>query len=273
MVLSKDKAEKMKVWDQVERAYHDREIITGRVIERVKGGLAVDIGVRAFLPGSQVDLRPVRNLETFRGQELRMRVIKVNKRRGNIVLSRKVVLEEENAGRKKETLDGLEEGKVILGTVKNITDYGAFVDLGGLDGLLHITDISWGRINHPTDVLKVGDEIKVQVLKFDRETERVFSRIQAAQGGPVDDRRDQVPDRHPRHREGRQLDGLRRVRRAGAGRRGPHPRLRNVMVQEGQASLEDPRGRPGGRVPGVGDRPGGPPHQPGPEAGRGQPVG
>ncbi len=173
VVLSKDKAEKMKVWDEVERAYHDREIVTGRVIERVKGGLAVDIGVRAFLPGSQVDMRPVRNLETFRGQELRMRVIKVNKRRGNIVLSRKVVLEEENAGRKKETLDGLEEGKVILGTVKNITDYGAFVDLGGLDGLLHITDISWGRVNHPSDVLKVGDEIKVQVLKFDRESERV----------------------------------------------------------------------------------------------------
>ena len=173
VVLSKDKAEKMKIWDQVERAYHDREIVTGRVIERVKGGLAVDIGVRAFLPGSQVDMRPVRNLETFRGQELRMRVIKVNKRRGNIVLSRKVVLEEENAGHKQETLDALEDGKVILGTVKNITDYGAFVDLGGLDGLLHITDISWGRINHPSEVLKVGDEIKVQVLKFDRETERV----------------------------------------------------------------------------------------------------
>ena len=184
VVLSKDKAEKMKVWDQVERAYHDREIITGRVIERVKGGLAVDIGVRAFLPGSQVDLRPVRNLETFRGQKLRMRVIKVNKRRGNIVLSRKVVLEEENAGRKKETLDGLEEGKVILGTVKNITDYGAFVDLGGLDGLLHITDISWGRVNHPTDVLKVGDEIKVQVLKFDRETERVSLGYKQLQADP-----------------------------------------------------------------------------------------
>jgi small subunit ribosomal protein S1 len=173
VVLSKEKAEKMKVWDEVERAYQERRVVTGRVIERVKGGLAVDIGVRAFLPGSQVDMRPVRNLDSLKGQELRMRVIKVNKKRGNIVLSRKAVLEEENAEKKRETLETLEEGKVLMGTVKNITDYGAFVDLGGIDGLLHITDISWGRINHPSEVLNVGDEIKVQVLKFDRESERV----------------------------------------------------------------------------------------------------
>jgi small subunit ribosomal protein S1 len=173
VVLSKEKAEKMKVWDDVERAYQERRVVTGRVIERVKGGLAVDIGVRAFLPGSQVDLRPVRNLDSLRGQELRMRVIKVNKKRGNIVLSRKAVLEEENAERKRDTLGTLEEGKVLMGVVKNITEYGAFVDLGGLDGLLHITDMSWGRINHPTEVLNVGDEIRVVVLKFDRDSERV----------------------------------------------------------------------------------------------------
>jgi small subunit ribosomal protein S1 len=173
VVLSKEKAEKMKVWDDVERAYQERRVVTGRVIERVKGGLAVDIGVRAFLPGSQVDLRPVRNLDSLRGQELRMRVIKVNKKRGNIVLSRKAVLEEENAEKKRDTLETLEEGKVLMGVVKNITEYGAFVDLGGIDGLLHITDMSWGRINHPSEVLNVGDEVKVQVLKFDRETERV----------------------------------------------------------------------------------------------------
>src|SRR5262249_53646673 len=173
VVLSKEKAEKMKVWDDVERAYQERRVVVGRVIERVKGGLAVDIGVRAFLPGSQVDLRPVRNLDSLKGQELRMRVIKVNKKRGNIVLSRKAVLEEENAEKKRDTLGTLEEGKVLMGTVKNITEYGAFVDLGGIDGLLHITDMSWGRINHPSEVLNVGDEIKVQVLKFDRETERV----------------------------------------------------------------------------------------------------
>jgi small subunit ribosomal protein S1 len=173
IVLSKEKAEKMKVWDDVERAYQERRVVVGRVIERVKGGLAVDIGVRAFLPGSQVDIRPVRNLDSLRGQELRMRVIKVNKKRGNIVLSRKAVLEEENASKKRETLDTLEEGKVLMGVVKNITEYGAFVDLGGIDGLLHITDMSWGRINHPSEVLNVGDEIKVSVLKFDRDSERV----------------------------------------------------------------------------------------------------
>src|SRR3989454_9993732 len=173
VVLSKEKAEKMKVWDDVERAYQERRVVVGRVIERVKGGLAVDIGVRAFLPGSQVDLRPVRNLDSLKGQELRMRVIKVNKKRGNIVLSRKAVLEEENAERKRDTLETLEEGKVLMGTVKNITEYGAFVDLGGIDGLLHITDMSWGRINHPSEVLNVGEEIKVQVLKFDRDSERV----------------------------------------------------------------------------------------------------
>jgi small subunit ribosomal protein S1 len=173
IVLSKDKAEKMKVWDEVERAYQERRVVTGRVIERVKGGLAVDIGVRAFLPGSQVDVRPVRNLDSLRGQDLRMRVIKVNKKRGNIVLSRKAVLEEENAERKRETLDTLEEGKILTGVVKNITEYGAFVDLGGLDGLLHITDMSWGRINHPSEVLNVGDEIRVVVLKYDRDSERV----------------------------------------------------------------------------------------------------
>ncbi len=173
VVLSKEKAEKMKVWDDVERAYLERRVVIGRVIERVKGGLAVDIGVRAFLPGSQVDLRPVRNLDSLRGQELRMRVIKVNKKRGNIVLSRKAVLEEENAEKKRDTLETLEEGKVVVGVVKNITEYGAFVDLGGIDGLLHITDMSWGRINHPSEVLNVGDEARVQVLKFDRESERV----------------------------------------------------------------------------------------------------
>src|SRR5262249_7608946 len=184
VVLSKEKAEKMKVWDDVERAYQERRVVTGRVIERVKGGLAVDIGVRAFLPGSQVDIRPVRNLDALKGQELRMRVIKVNKKRGNIVLSRKAVLEEENAERKLQTLETLEEGKVLMGTVKNITEYGAFVDLGGIDGLLHITDMSWGRINHPSEVLNVGDEIKVIVLKFDRESERVSLGYKQLQADP-----------------------------------------------------------------------------------------
>ena len=173
IVLSREKAEKMKIWDEVEKAYDDQKVVIGRVIERIKGGLAVDIGVRAFLPGSQVDVRPVRNLDALRGQELRMRVIKVNKKRGNIVLSRKALLEEENAEKKKHTLATLEEGKVFRGVVKNITDYGAFIDLGGLDGLLHVTDMSWGRAAHPSELFKVNDEVDVIVLKFDRATERV----------------------------------------------------------------------------------------------------
>ncbi len=173
IVLSREKAEKMKIWDEVEKAYAERKVVIGRVIERIKGGLAVDIGVRAFLPGSQIDIRPVRNLDSLKGQELRMRVIKVNKKRGNIVLSRKSLIEEENAEKKKQTLETLAEGKVLRGVVKNITDYGAFIDLGGLDGLLHITDMSWGRVGHPSELFKVNDEVGVIVLKFDPETERV----------------------------------------------------------------------------------------------------
>src|SRR5215203_3040158 len=173
VVLSREKAEKMKIWDEVEKAYTDRKVVIGRVIERIKGGLAVDIGVRAFLPGSQIDVRPVRNLDALKGQELRMRVIKVNKKRGNIVLSRKVLLEEENAEKKKHTLETLAEGKVMRGVVKNITDYGAFIDLGGIDGLLHITDMSWGRVGHPSEIFKVNDEVDVVVLKYDPATERV----------------------------------------------------------------------------------------------------
>lgn len=173
VVLSKEKAEKLKVWEQVERAYKTGEVVTGRVVERIKGGLAIDIGVRAFLPGSLVDLRPVRNLESLRGQEFQMRVIKVNRRRGNIVLSRKAILEEVNRELKGKTLDLLEEGKVVKGIVKNLTEYGAFIDLGGIDGLLHITDMSWGRVSHPSEIFRVGDEAETVILKFDRERERV----------------------------------------------------------------------------------------------------
>ena len=173
IVVSRQKAERMKIWETLEEAFREQSIITGRVIERIKGGLAVDVGVRAFLPGSQVDIQPIRNLDSLRGQELRMRVIKVNRRRGNIVLSRKAVLEQETYKLKEQTLKELEEGKVVVGIVKNITDYGAFVDLGGIDGLLHITDMSWGRVNHPSDLFHVADEIEVKILKFDRLEEKV----------------------------------------------------------------------------------------------------
>ncbi len=171
--LSKDKAERLRVWDQISIACERDELVKGRVITRVKGGLSVDIGVKAFLPGSQVDIRPIRNLEKFLNQEYDFKVIKFNKRRGNIVLSRRVLLERERASMKTKTLTMIEEDSVLTGTVKNITEYGAFVDLGGIDGLLHITDMSWGRVNHPSEMVQVGDEIQVKVLKFNAETERV----------------------------------------------------------------------------------------------------
>jgi small subunit ribosomal protein S1 len=173
VVLSKSKADKIKVWEDIRRAYEEGQEVEGRVIGRVKGGLSVDIGVTAFLPGSQVDLRPVRNLEKLIGQTLRFRVLKYNRRRSNIVLSRRVLLEEERSQAREETLAVLHEGMTTKGVVKNITDYGAFLDLGGVDGLLHITDMSWGRVKHPSDVLQVGEEMEVKVLQFDKERERV----------------------------------------------------------------------------------------------------
>jgi small subunit ribosomal protein S1 len=173
IVLSKEKADKIKVWDAVSHAYEKGSPVQGKVVEIVKGGLAVDIGVKAFLPGSQVDLRPVKNLTSFLGQYISAKVIKLNRRRGNVVLSRRAVLEEEREGRRKHTLAVLQEGMALTGTVKNITDYGAFVDLGGMDGLLHVTDMSWGRIGHPSEIFKVGDQVEVVVLHFDRDTGRV----------------------------------------------------------------------------------------------------
>jgi small subunit ribosomal protein S1 len=167
--LSKTKADRQKVWNSLE----EEMVVQGRIVNRVKGGLSVDIGVNAFLPGSQVDLRPVRNLDKLLGQTCDFKIIKLNKRRGNIVLSRRALLEEKRDILRRETLRSLEEGQVMEGVVKNLTDYGAFIDLGGIDGLLHITDISWGRVNHPSERLTVGDKINVKVLKYDPEKERV----------------------------------------------------------------------------------------------------
>ncbi|RMG43271.1 MAG: 30S ribosomal protein S1 [Acidobacteria bacterium] len=191
--LSKEKAERIKVWERVENAHKTGEVLTGKVTDRIKGGLSVDIGVRAFLPGSLVDVRPVRNLESYRGQEVRVRVIKMNRRRGNIVVSRKHVLEEENAEKKKTTLETLSEGQVVKGVVKNITEYGAFVDLGGIDGLLHVTDMSWGRVNHPSEVVNIGDELEVMVLKFDREKERVSLGLKQLKEDPWQNAQEKYP--------------------------------------------------------------------------------
>jgi small subunit ribosomal protein S1 len=172
-LVSYEKAQRMRLWDQLEKACADKVPVTGTVLSRVKGGLTIDIGVKAFLPGSQVEVRPVRNLDSYIGQPIDVRVIKLNKKRGNVVVSRKEILEEEQNARKDVTLTTLEEGSIMTGVVKNLTDYGAFVDLGGLDGLLHITDMSWGRLTHPRDLVNVGDEIQVKVLKFDKEKQRV----------------------------------------------------------------------------------------------------
>ena len=183
-VLSKEKADKMKVWDDISAACERDEIVEGTIIGRVKGGLSVDIGVKAFLPGSQVDLRPVRNLEKLIGEKFPFKVIKFNKKRGNIVLSRRVLLEEEREEQKKVTLQQLEEGAVMDGVVKNLTEYGAFIDLGGIDGLLHITDMSWGRVGHPSELFNVGDTLRVMVLKFDSESERVSLGLKQIQEDP-----------------------------------------------------------------------------------------
>jgi small subunit ribosomal protein S1 len=173
ITLSKEKADKLKAWRSVSKAFREGEIVDGTITSRIKGGFTVDIGINAFLPGSQVDIRPVRNLDRFIGKQFRFKVIKFNKRRSNIVLSRRVLLEEERTVLREKTLKHLREGEILEGVVKNITDYGAFVDLGGIDGLLHITDISWGRINHPSEKVSIGDRINVKVLNFDRERERV----------------------------------------------------------------------------------------------------
>ena len=174
VTVSREKAERMLVWDRIEAAYKADEPISGRVIDRVKGGLSVDVGgVKAFLPGSLIDTKPVKNLDSLRGHEYKFKIVSFDKKRNNIVLSRRAIVEVEQVAQKQATLGKLEEGKPTHGTVKNITDYGVFVDLGGIDGLLHITDISWGRVNHPSEYFNVGDEIEVVVLKFDPANERV----------------------------------------------------------------------------------------------------
>lgn len=182
--LSKNKADMMRAWSDISKAAENEEVIEGTVIAKVKGGLSVDIGVTAFLPGSQIDLRPVRNMDVYLGKKYKFKVIKFNKKRGNIVLSRRALLEEERETMRSATLDQIKEGSIVRGNVKNITDYGAFIDLGGMDGLLHITDMSWGRVKHPSEILNVGDEIEVKVLKYDNEKERVSLGLKQLQADP-----------------------------------------------------------------------------------------
>jgi small subunit ribosomal protein S1 len=194
LTLSKEKADRINVWKDISRSCREGEVIEGEIVGKVKGGLSVDIGrIQAFLPGSQIDLKPIRNLDALIGQRLRFKVIKFNRKRNNIVLSRRVLLDEERKQLREETLKNLKEGDVVEGTVKNLTDYGAFIDLGGMDGLLHITDISWGRIGHPSEKLSVGDRIKVKILHFDQEKQKVSLGLKQALPDPWES----LPRRYP----------------------------------------------------------------------------
>src|SRR6516225_9197695 len=186
VLLSHTRAARLRVWDNLEKAFQDQLVISGRVTRRVKGGLAVDVGLEAFMPGSQADPRPIHNLDTLIGQDVPVKIIKLNRRRGNVVVSRKLAVEEEVTARKTSTLEHLSEGAVVTGVIKNLTEYGAFVDLGGIDGLLHVTDLSYGRVAHPSEVLHVGDEITVKVLKFDRVKERVSLGLKQLEPDPWD---------------------------------------------------------------------------------------
>ena len=194
LILSKEKADKVRVWKDITRSCKEGEVIGGEIVSKVKGGLSVDIGgIFAFLPGSQIDLKPVRNLDFLIGKRLKFKVIKFNRKRNNIVLSRRILLEEERKLLREGTLKSIQEGAVVEGTVKSLTEYGAFIDLGGMDGLLHITDIAWGRIGHPSEKLSVGGRIKVKVLHFDREKEKVSLGLKQALPDPWDF----VPKRYP----------------------------------------------------------------------------
>ena len=193
LVLSKDKAEILKAWDKISEACETGRPLEGTVIAKVKGGLSVDIGVKAFLPGSQIDLRPTRYLDKYIGKTMQFKVIKFNKKRGNIVLSRRAILQEERGKLRSEILQQIQEGMIVKGIVKNITDYGAFIDLGGIDGLLHITDMSWGRVKHPNGLLSLGDEIEVKILKFDADKERVSLGLKQVQPNPWEEAKNNYP--------------------------------------------------------------------------------
>lgn len=173
IVLSKEKADKIKIWEDLDQAYERNETIKGKVLKRIKGGLTVDIGIPAFLPGSQIDTQPIRDLDSLKEQEISVKIIKLNRKRGNIVVSRRVILEAERDQKRQQTLKNIVEGNIVKGVVKNITEYGAFIDLGGIDGLLHVTDMSWGRIRHPSELFMIGDEVEVKILKFDPDAEKV----------------------------------------------------------------------------------------------------
>ena len=193
VLLSHEKATRIRCWDTLEKAFRENLLVAGHVLGRIKGGLSVDVGAKAFMPGSQVDTRPVHNLDSFIGQDIPVKLVKLNRRRGNVVVSRKLALEDEIHSRKAHALASLSEGAVVTGVVKNLTEYGAFVDLGGIDGLLHVSDMSHGRINHPSEMIGAGDEIAVKVLKYDRAKERISLGLKQLAPDPWDN----IAERYP----------------------------------------------------------------------------
>lgn len=193
VTLSHEKATRLRIWDTLEKAFQEGLLISGRVLGRIKGGLLVDVGTRAFMPGSHVDTRPIYNLDSLVGADIAVKLVKLNRRRGNVVVSRKMALEEDQASRKTNALEGLAEGAVVTGVVKNLTDYGAFIDLGGIDGLLHVSDMSYGRVGHPSEMLHVGDEIAVKILKFDKGKERISLGLKQLNPDPWDSIHERYP--------------------------------------------------------------------------------
>ncbi len=236
-VLSYKRAHRRRIWSTLEKAYHDKTNVTGRIVDRVKGGLVVDIGIRAFLPSSQADLRPVHDLEEWKNRDLEVRVIKLNRKRGNVVVSRRAFLEDEQETQRHKLMESLAEGQILHGTVKSITSYGVFVDLGGIDGLLHVSDLSWGRMTNPADVVSPGQELEVQVLKFDREKNRISLGRRQLLARPVGHGSRTLPARRARSRSRSGRGGLRRVCRTRTWRRGFGPCFGDELVQAQTASF------------------------------------
>jgi len=272
--LSRDKAKRMAAWLELEKALESGEKIEGMITGKVKGGLTVMAkGIRAFLPGSLVDLRPVKDTTPYEGKAMQFKVIKLDRKRNNVVVSRRAVLEETAGAEREQLLASLQEGATVKGIVKNITDYGAFVDLGGIDGLLHITDLAWRRVKHPSEVLNVGDEVTAKVLKFDSEKNRVSLGLKQLGEDPVGRHRQKVSAGDPVVRESDQPHRLRRVRRGGVGHRGPGARLGDGLDQQERAPVEGGAGRRRGRGHDPRNRRGAPPHLARHEAVHAQPVG
>ena len=273
-VISRDKARREESWVKLEQAFEKGEKVEGVIFNQVKGGFTVDLdGAVAFLPRSQVDIRPVRDVAPLMNVPQPFQILKMDRRRGNIVVSRRTVLEESRAEQRHEIVANLAEGQVIDGTVKNLTDYGAFVDLGGIDGLLHVTDIAWRRVNHPSEVLSIGQKVKVQHHQDQPRDAPHLARHEAIARGSVGGDRDQIPGRHEAQGPRDQHHRLRRVRRARAGHRRPHPCLGNVVDQEERSPRQDHRDEPGSRRPGARGRLRQAPHFARLEADPAEPVG